>query len=823
MSRQVDTPHYYAPYDSGDDTTVESDDESDGNQLPDSEDYRIRREEDPRYAIIAAAGPNFDTSALQMKYMQGAMGSEYDITTNITSYANYTYLNPPKTTQSNLFTLKSSNRDTKVWPTPFRFQLKTPRVYKNVTKFQLVNINIPYSVTSVGNIDVFTSSFYNYFSSIGYANSCISCCLNYATNCGTSLTSFGIIEQGRSEIGQLLTKIEVPPGSYNNAQLATELTLQSNSTPPFVFISYQDFQDEFRVTRDIGLLFNEPGDNFISGINKQRFGRHSKDTIMNQYYTQQHLDSFPVITEQIAFNAYYYPVLKELLNRRAGSKFINTNGTNLTEDTVVDIVLNKFQGLNSPLYYTLCSTNKSILDRFRQNLTFEHVNINKYTWSYDEINKRFQCSIDGLHTSIKNDIQNKLNMCTTQELRNRAMSQSVFNTLKTNNIINDTILHHLKSNMSTVLSNWFPGESNYQYLGGDYHSTFLRGSWNSYSVADLSADSTFNTYFNYTSTFGCQFGNYIGKEFTFTNFTDYHSTMSSYYNIIQSTINAISTLQDSIYERHHQYVLSRYKTILPQDSLSAKSYNLNQSISAQFVNNQVSYTPGVFSNNADTTCTDASGNTCNCVALQKIVDSAVTTYYSCLPVNSILNTVIYRTGIRQLNPECVNDSITSLFTFPSVNNNFNYLLQINNELSFNNLDVAMDENYNISNEPTGQVSLMAVKVLTAGLTPGAIAQTAIQNPIVFKNPLGKLDKLEISIFADDRALTPMWFYLPFPFQYALSEWDATFQIDEEIGYMDRDKDVWSTNPTIPIPTNPNSMPYLSLISKKDSTAEQDRM
>jgi hypothetical protein len=118
---------------------------------------------------------------------------------------------------------------------------------------------------------------------------------------------------------------------------------------------------------------------------------------------------------------------------------------------------------------------------------------------------------------------------------------------------------------------------------------------------------------------------------------------------------------------------------------------------------------------------------------------------------------------------------------------------------------------------------MAVKVLTAGLTPGAIAQTAIQNPIVFKNPLGKLDKLEISIFADDRALTPMWFYLPFPFQYALSEWDATFQIDEEIGYMDRNKDVWSTNPTIPIPTDPNSMQYLSLISNTDSTTEQDTM
>ena len=32
---------------------------------------------------------------------------------------------------------------------------------------------------------------------------------------------------------------------------------------------------------------------------------------MNKYYSQQHVDSFPVITDKIAYNAYYYPILKE--------------------------------------------------------------------------------------------------------------------------------------------------------------------------------------------------------------------------------------------------------------------------------------------------------------------------------------------------------------------------------------------------------------------------------------------------------------------------------------------------------------------------------
>ena len=58
------------------------------------------------------------------------------------------YLDPPKTTKTSLFSLKSSNRDKKSYPTPYNFQIKLPRVYKNVTKFQLVQLSFPNSAAN---------------------------------------------------------------------------------------------------------------------------------------------------------------------------------------------------------------------------------------------------------------------------------------------------------------------------------------------------------------------------------------------------------------------------------------------------------------------------------------------------------------------------------------------------------------------------------------------------------------------------------------------------------------------------------------------------
>jgi hypothetical protein len=84
----------------------------------------------------------------------------------------------------------------------------------------------------------------------------------------------------------------------------------------------------------------------------------------------------------------------------------------------------------------------------------------------------------------------------------------------------------------------------------------------------------------------------------------------------------------------------------------------------------------------------------------------------------------------------------------------------------------------------------------------------IQNPIMFENYLGKLDKLTFKIFYNDNALTPVWQQIPFG-DLTFNEWEATFQIEEAIGFADRNTG-FGEKPTIPIPDNPNDMPYLVL-------------
>ena len=107
----------------------------------------------------------------------------------------------------------------------------------------------------------------------------------------------------------------------------------------------------------------------------------------------------------------------------------------------------------------------------------------------------------------------------------------------------------------------------------------------------------------------------------------------------------------------------------------------------------------------------------------------------------------------------------------------------------------MPENYNISNETTGQSKLMYAKILRGAIGDTEISQTCIQNPILFTNTLGKLDRLSFKIYLDDNNLTPMWLFYPFSSQ--IEEWSATFQIDEEVGYADRNSG-WGPVPTVPI-------------------------
>ena len=186
-------------------------------------------------------------------------------------------------------------------------------------------------------------------------------------------------------------------------------------------------------------------------------------------------------------------------------------------------------------------------------------------------------------------------------------------------------------------------------------------------------------------------------------------------------------------------------------------------------------------------------------------------WYSCLPVNSVIGTLTYRLGLVNIVPNQYN--IVSTILQYNTSGALNFLMQINDEQGFNNMDIAMNENYSIGNDATGQIKLVAAKILMANIGDSDISQTLIQNPSIFENTLGKLDRLNIKIYYDDPALTPAWLYLPF--QYDVNEWNATFQIVEEVALADKNDGFSGTIPTIPIPADPSGVQYMGLTKKPD--------
>jgi hypothetical protein len=805
MSRHQDTPQFYMPYDSdndtGTDTGTDTDEEDyDSDDLPTSEDARIRREEDPRYALIRTAGPNFNTSEQQLKYMEHAPGATYNVDTNITTLQNLVYLNPPKTTITSLFSVKAANRDRRVYPSPFNYEIKLPRVYKNVTKFQLVQLSFPNNtVDLVVTSQLFLSTFVTVLISQGVPPCCISSCVQ-AIECGSPAGSIGLLEEGRTNsAGQpAIVSLNIPDGVYTVPRMIDQLNVEANNTPPFNIISYNDFKEYYQTTGDISILFNEPGEYFKSRLTGGKVYKNpSKVNIINTYYPKVYVDSLVDITDKIAFNAYYYPILKEMLSSNRAESFLTLDSYNYNQ--VYDFIVNHFESLDNTDYYIIASTNQSVLDAYRRVHTFELRNINKYNWSIDTLTNNLHIQHNSLHPSFKKDVQNNFNQVFEAQLTNAGLTRKSLETLKTHKSVNNTILKSLEKHLSTVMSQYYLA-SNYSYTGGDNHNTTQRV----FSYTDLDAEEDFTTMFNFTSQFGNQFANFPGVLLTFRNFLDFHSTVSSYYNTVASDTSTVSSIYGMTYQTHKNYVSKKYNNILPTSYIENQSYFADMPLGVQMVGTKAVNIPG-FSVTAGS-CPEDCSTVC-CEAVKKLIYG----WYSCLPVQNVTNSLSYRLGIENFNFNQFN-LISTIASLPAGREN--YFLQINNDQSFNNMDIAMNENYNISNETTGQVKLMYAKILTGGLGAGEVAQTVIQNPVVFENPLGKLDRLQFKIYYDDESLTPAW--LVVPFEVGFNDWDATFQIDEEVGFADRNAGFSGQIPTIPIPTNPSALQYMALTSTNNS-------
>lgn len=824
MSRPL--PQYYRPYESDENEDFDSDDSLESVDSEDSEnDPMTLRENDPRYAILKLAGPALHKNNNQIQYANKQhLGSPYDPMTNITSLEDHVYLDPPKTIKTTLISIKSINRDKSLFPTPYQFQLKLPRTYKNVTKFQLVQLSFPNNNTNnVSQMTLINSTVLTNLISLGVPSSCISDCVGLL-QCTTPANAVALVEEGRinNHGDPLLVTLPVADGSYEDAELAREITFKANCTPPFNLITHESFRDIFMNTRDILCLFNEPGDGFYSKTNNKRYGTHSKMDIMNTYYSQYQVDIHPIITEKIAFNAYYFPVLKELLATQMGQPFLVLQGVTFTE--VYSRVMGIFEGLDSDFYYTICQANKGTLDSYRRYHTFEFRNVNRYIVSHNSKESRYHILHDSLHTSILKDIQGRYQNVLHQQVTLQQLNIHSFRTLETEAKQYAAIYKHLESNLSTVMGQSF-FVSGYKYDGGSEYKT----NESTFTADVLERDPDFITLFSYTSSIGGLYGNYTGLRMSFESFSDYHSTLSSYYSIVKSTNTTLSTIYGSVDREYHRYVSTKYNRVLPARMIQSKSYTLCQGLAVSFLRGESVYIPGDSAKLAVSTMGNSiiyphtsemtlpvlptphtipyDSNTCRAICCST-VRSILNTWYANLPASFVTRTTQYRLGLVNPTPSAPSSfNMVSTILAMTSTGNLNYLMQINDEQGFNNMDITMPENYRISNGTTGQVKLVCAKILMGQPGDTGGSQTVIQNPSIFDNTLGKLDRLDVKIYYDDQDITPAWQYQPFFMD--LSEWNATFQVDEEVSNANRATG-WGAKPTIPIPKNPDHMPYLAV-------------
>lgn len=816
-------PKYYRPYESDENDDFDSDDSLESDDSEDSDDSQLRRENDPRYAILKLAGPALHKRENQVVYAnQQRLGAPYEPETNITSFEDHVYLDPPKTIKTTLISIKSINRDKSIFPTPYRFQLKLPRTYKNVTKFQLVQLSFPDNNTNnISQTALINAAVTDTLIKAGVPSSCISDCVGLV-QCGTPANSIAFVEYGRvNAAGEpLLLSLPITDGSYDDAELAREITFKANSTPPFNLISYETFRDIFMNTRDVLCLFNEPGDGFYSKTNNRRLGYQcTKVDIMNTYYSQNQIDIHPIITEIIAFNTYYYPVLKELVATQMAQPFLLLP-ENVSFNDVTTRVMGIFEGLDSDFYYQLCTLNRPTLDSYRRYHTFELRNVNRYSITHQAKESRYNIVHDSLHTSIQKDISKYYNMSLDQELTLHDLDGSSFRGLQQESTRVSGIYQHLQRNLSTVLGQSLLTVGDFIYQGG----TDYRIGDSTIQADTLQADPYFTTLFNYTSSIGGIYGNIPGIKMKFTSFMDYHSTLSSYYTTANTISNTLSTIHGAVNNRYHGYVSTKYNGILPSKMIESRSYTLNQGLPVSFlhatkaffsgdsVTDIIEPTPSLIGGNT-TTLSSAIGS--NAMAYDEtqcktlcctVVKSILNKWYANLPATFVTRTTQYRLGLTNPTPLYPSSfSIVSTVMSMTSTGNLNYLMQINDEQGFNNMDVTMPEDYRLSNGTTGQVKLVCAKILMGQPGDTGGSQTVIQNPSIFENTLGKLDRLDIKIYYDDQDITEAWSYQPF--FMGLSEWNATFQVDEEVSNANRATG-WGTKPTIPIPKDPDHTPYL---------------
>lgn len=432
---------YYRPYlsDSDSDSDSESGSESDTSSIISTGNQPNYRQFASDLQLAKAAGQDFPDTPLQIQYT--SLGT-YGPSPLTDPSGDFPKIKSEKKTITGIVMLDSRNRDTNVFPQPTAVTLRLPRVYKNVTNFQIIQIKL------LSAFLYFRADKNNLTVSIHESGRWIQ-------------NLYGVIN-GESA-GKNIVASVIRPGTYDINSLINELTFQLNRTP--IFYDYKngftDFAPLFATAGDYSLNFNQPGDNFYDTV-ENVFVRNPTMTQIVQKYFQTLYAGLTSYTIQQLKVAYYYPVLKELLldpnYAQQANLAIPNESALLTGETVFTRCVYTFQGLNDSIVQQVIDLNlntdvsQSTLDQYRINHTFRYTLINKYTVTYSSNNNRITIASSSLNTSLVNLLNNKYNQYFTEQLTKYGLTQVQYNALSLTNTLLLAVLtdmyYYIQKNMA---------------------------------------------------------------------------------------------------------------------------------------------------------------------------------------------------------------------------------------------------------------------------------------------------------------------------------------------------------------------------------------
>ena len=822
------TPAYYRPFvDEPADTEDVSDTDSDSDDSSNGfNDNSVRGLDDPRYAIVRAAGPSLDTPVQQLFYQsfKKPMGYDYTAADGVSnSLMNYYPSSPPtQTVQTTLLSINSTNRDSKVYPLSTYFSLKTPRVYKNITQIQFVQINFPYFLNSLTDISGINNEVAQYaVAQSGFSfDDCYSCLGNTNLQRGVvgSLRGGSFSEQGRTNptapSKPLIHTFQLSGGTYDKSDLVNAMNQQLNATPPFNLITYSKHRQLFQTTKQIDHLFNDPGSYYYSPVTRSFLSRANKGQVLKDYLPSA-VTATGIPTERETFVAYFFPVLRAALYTNYDAKFLDLTGTSLSE--LQERALNTFEGLSSDYYYQLLYTNVSLLQQLRRVNTFEYAPINTYQWSYNPLSQSISVIHTDLHPTIQKDIQAASNRNFQQALQARGYTLNQYSQLQKEQNAKILTVNTLADQVNRALVE----------VGVPYNTYSAAALANPLSVIQtqpkrqLTASQTTNSdeslfaltlepqslsppsVRSFPATFGSitleqlafdascaatstrSFTQPYAAHLTILNqaqpFATLYSSFVQEYTAHAALTDTIRSVTTSASTATKDYVMGKYGTVFPPSLLTGTAYLGNKGTGGVTFYNDRSIHYASSPSETDTRSILPGTGDASCC---QVVNADLTNFYSCLPAEYIYNTTFYQL-FGTTNPNNIlNIYITEgLTTSPATNNVY---LQLNTEQPLNNMDVGGNENYAISNESTGECKKVFGKLLTQGSvtsTPPQYTQTIVQVPAKFSttSPLASLDHFTFNFFLD--TMVPLSKLYPFVPNDITTNWNAIIQIDELVGSM----------------------------------------